>query len=289
MAWTPWKRLEPVVKIPVHSLEETLDEGQAFRWRKTTTDAWQGQWARQVARVRVDKDDLLEWSVPSESKEGAEQAVGDYFCGIGDYNAIVDALPWRSDPVLLKAMELYPGLRILRQPLPEMLLIFLCSSSKQISQIKQIIETLAERFGEKLPCECYALPDWPALAEIPESELRKCKMGYRASYVNKTAARIAAEEGWFEHVVEQPYEEAKIELMTLPGVGAKVADCVLLYGGGKLESFPVDTWIQKAMTNLYGLKGLDLKQITHFGRTHFGPAAGLAQQFLFSAVRRGKM
>ena len=148
---------------------------------------------------------------------------------------------------------------------------------------------LAERFGEKLPGGYYALPDWSVLAEIPESELRKCKLGYRAGYVNKTAMRITADLGWLEDVVEQPYKEAKSALMTLPGVGAKVADCVLLFGGGKLESFPVDTWIEKAMANLYGLDGWKLEQIAHFGRTHFGPAAGLAQQFLFSAVRRGKM
>jgi len=100
-------------------------------------------------------------------------------------------------------------------------------------------------------------------------------------------ARILSDDPDFEiQVLELPFKEARNLLMELPGVGAKVADCVLLFGAGKLEAFPVDTWVTKVMSRVYGLAGWDATKITLFGSAHFGSAAGLAQQFLFARERR---
>ena len=132
----------------------------------------------------------------------------------------------------------------------------------------------------------HRLPTWPELARIPEKELRACLLGFRARYIHETAKFLAARPGWLEETELLPYPKAKAHLLELPGVGEKVADCVLLFGAGKLEAFPVDTWVLKSLARRYGLDGWKPAQVSHFGRTHFGPLAGLAQQYLFSWERK---
>ncbi len=185
-------------------------------------------------------------------------------------------------------IQQWRGLRLLRQPLGEALFGFLCSSAKRIPQIKACCEAVAETFGEPLAGGLPALPTWAALARVPEAALRACGLGYRAGYVCRTAQFLAAHPGWLEGVQAAPYADAHKRLRLLPGVGEKVADCVLLYGAHKLEAFPVDTWILQAMQRLYGLEGWTLGHVAHFGRVHFGPYAGLAQQYLFASERNRK-
>jgi N-glycosylase/DNA lyase len=120
---------------------------------------------------------------------------------------------------------------------------------------------------------------------VPEAQLRGCLLGFRARYIHETAQHIAEHPGWLEETESLPYNEAKARLMTLPGVGEKVADCVLLFGAGRLEAFPVDVWILKTMERRYGLEGWKPAQVAQFGRAHFGPLAGLAQQYLFAWER----
>jgi N-glycosylase/DNA lyase len=144
---------------------------------------------------------------------------------------------------------------------------------------------LAARHGTEILPGIHRLPSWPELATVPEATLRACLLGFRARYIAQTAQFLAAHPGWLEETETLPYAAAKERLCSLPGVGEKVADCVLLFGAGRLEAFPVDVWIIKTMELRYGLTGWKPAQIAHFGRTHFGPLAGLAQQFLFSSER----
>ena len=203
-----------------------------------------------------------------------------------EIDTLIDCLPRRSDPVLAAALAACPGLILLRQPLGETLLAFLCSSTKQIVQIKQICEKLAASFGDQIAPGIHALPDWERLARASENELRACALGFRARYVRETAFFLAGRPGWLERTTALPYPEAKAALMELPGVGAKVADCVLLFGAQRLEAFPVDVWILKALAHRYGLQGWKPAQLAQFGRMHFGPLAGLAQQYLFAYERQ---
>jgi N-glycosylase/DNA lyase len=220
----------------------------------------------------------------------------EYFAADRDWAALADALPWRSDAHLARCLAAFPGLRILRQPLGETLLHFLCSATKQIVQIKQMSALLAERhgapllslstFNPQLSTSFHRLPTWAELAEIPEAELRRCLLGFRARYIHQTARFLATHPGWLEATAALPYAEAKAGLCELPGVGEKIADCVLLFGAGRLEAFPVDVWILKTLATRYGLHDWKPAQVAHFGRTHFGPLAGLAQQYLFACERR---
>jgi N-glycosylase/DNA lyase len=287
--WSAWQAL-PLRSPPAPPvLAEMLDGGQAFRWHRQPGGEWQGAWSGHLARVRHHADGSLEWSAPAAAAAATGPALVHYLDGERDPGELTDALPWRSDPHLARCLAAWPGLRLLRQPFGETLLCFLCSATKRIVQIKQMTGLLAERHGGPLfagPAAGRALPTWPELAGIPEAELKACKLGFRARHIHRTALFLAERPGWLEETAALPYPEARERLRLLPGVGEKVADCVLLFGANRLESFPVDVWILKAMARRYGLEGWRPSAIAHFGRVHFGGRAGLAQQFLFAWERQ---
>lgn len=286
--WSNWRPLPNTSNISAVVLAEILDGGQTFRWKQENTPIWTGVWGKHVLRLRNAPDSIsgsLEWSAPAGTKAQSEAAISQYLRTDTDFAALADTLPWRSDPHIAKCIAAFPGLRIPRQPFGETLLCFLCSATKQIVQIKEMVALLAKNHGAEIAPNLHALPTWETLAAIPEDTLRKCLLGFRARYIAATAQYLAARPGWLDETEQLPYPEAKQRLIELPGVGAKVADCVLLFGAGKLEAFPVDTWILKAMAKRYDLTGWKPDQITHFGRQHFGPLAGLAQQYLFAYER----
>jgi N-glycosylase/DNA lyase len=248
-------------------------------------EIWQGVWSNCLARMRVNRAGILEWSCPREISARVESVLADYFAAEVNFDALAEELPWRTDAFLEKRIKAWRGLRLLRQPLGETLLAFLCSSAKQIPHIAQMCENLAEKFGEPIWNETRALPSWERLAEVPEGDLRRCALGYRARFIKETARRLASEPGWEGKILAAPYADAHEWFTDLPGVGPKIADCVLLFGAAKYEAFPVDTWILRAMAERYGLRCWKPAHVAQFGRAHFGRLAGLAQQFLFSGER----
>lgn len=285
---------------------ELLDGGQAFRWYSLAPSQWIGAWSDCLVQLRHTGAGTLEWSAPPELAARVRTALPHYLGLDALFSEFTDALPWRSDPHIAECIRAFPGLRILRQPFGETLLCFLCSATKQIVQIKQMVALLAVRHGRPicpvgvLPQDVagippaalagaksvHALPTWDELAATSEAELRGCLLGFRAKYIAETARFLAGHPRWLEETESLPYPEAKARLCSLPGVGEKVADCVLLFGAGKLEAFPVDVWILKTMAKRYDLDGWKPAQLAQFGRAHFGRFAGLAQQFLFAWERR---
>jgi N-glycosylase/DNA lyase len=282
--YAPWRSLGEKSCYSEDSLAETLDGGQSFRWQITDSGFWQGAWNSFVIQLRL-KGDCLQWRAPRESAVPREEVLR-YLAIDTSYEDIISELPWRSDPVLEEAMQSFHGLRILKQPLGETLFSFLLSSVKSIPQIKELCLLAAQQYGEEIIPGVHTFPTWARLAEVEEVDLRKLKFGYRAKYVSSTAKRLIKEPEFLSIVEAAPYEEGRSLLMELPGVGGKVADCALLFGAGKLEAFPVDTWIAKALSAGYNLNDWSLDQLATFGRIHFGRYAGLAQQFLFSFERK---
>lgn len=278
-----WRKWAGAPLFTEASFEETLDGGQAFRWQRME-DSFEGRWGRNVVRLRY-----FDGSVDFATPDGSDptRALHRYFACDQDFTKLTDALPWRSDPVLAAAIRHFPGLRILRQPFAETLFGFLCSSTKQIPQIKAICEAVARDMGEPLVDGSYALPTWEVIAAAGETRLRAAKLGYRARYIYQTAYFLAANPGWLEATEAAPTDEARSRLLELPGVGRKIADCVLLFGAGRLEAFPIDTWVEKILTRAYGLEGWKLPQLQDFARIHYGDTAGYAQQYLFAAARAG--
>ena len=297
--WTGWRPLADSPPLNPAVLAEILDGGQAFRWHPTSSNdpCWVGIFGPHAARIRLDTTGRPHWSVLARPNGTSESEFSRYLNLGSNLARSVDSLPWRSDAHLKRCIDAFPGLTILRQPFGETLLCFLCSATKQIVQIKQMVGLLANRHGAALAKELEAtagvvgtalfrLPTWAELAAVPETDLRACLLGFRARYIHQTAQFLASRPGWLDETEQLPYAEAKARLCSLPGVGEKVADCVLLFGAGRMEAFPVDVWIIKAMALRYGLEGWKPSQIAHFGRTHFGPFAGLAQQYLFAWERR---
>jgi N-glycosylase/DNA lyase len=313
--WSSWVVLPLSGPLDPAVLAETLDGGQAFRWRHED-GIWLGIFGQNIVRLSLDAGGVLSWSAPAPLGASTGPAFAHYFDAARDPRELADALPWRSDVHLAACLASFPGLRILRQPFGETLLGFLCSATKQIVQIKQMLALLAERHGSVIAADlptiasatagrhgtallsdrspiasrlspaASRLPTWSELALIPEAELRACQFGFRARFIHQTARFLAAHPGWLEATETLPYAEAKERLCSLPGVGEKIADCVLLFGAGRLEAFPVDTWILKAMAARYGLHGWKPASVAQFGRAHFGALAGLAQQYLFSWERK---
>jgi N-glycosylase/DNA lyase len=267
-------------------LAEVLDGGQAFRWVHTQDGLWQGVWSDCVARLKPVDGGGLAWSAPQSLAGVVAQKLPAYLGSEVNFTRLADGLPWRSDAHLARCLEAFRGLRLLRQPLGETLLAFLCSSTKQIVQIRQMVELLARRHGREIAPGFHRLPTWTELAAVSEEDLRGCLLGFRARYVRQTAQFLAERPDWLDQVEKLPYGDAKRQLRELSGVGEKVADCVLLFGAGRYQAFPVDVWIIKALEARYGLEGWAPQQIALFGRTHFGPNAGLAQQYLFAWERR---
>jgi N-glycosylase/DNA lyase len=311
--WSQWAPLDLPHRFTTASLRETLDGGQAFRWHwRDDHAAWQGVFGQHAAQLRLAvadpirerdslaaaqprhaADDSLGTRSPATSLHFravtapavAREALRHYLGMAPTLDAYLARLPLSSDAVLASAIAACPGLILLRQPFAETLLAFILSSTKRIPQIRQCCEALAARFGKELVPGIHALPTWERLAAATEVELRTCALGFRAAYVHETAQFLAARPGWLHHVETAPYAEAKASLCSLPGVGEKIADCTLLFGAGRLEAFPVDVWILRTLAERYGLHGWRPVQLAQFGRAHFGPLAGLAQQYLFAAAR----
>ncbi len=280
----PWQPLAASPSFSPAILREILDGGQAFRWQLLPDSIWQGQWAHHLVQFRLDPaTTTLHWRALTPSTTAADVSL--YLAFDVNWPALTDALPWRSDPQLATALTAFPNLRLLRQPFGETLLCFLCSATKQIPQIKQMVALLARHHGAEIAPGHHCLPTWAELAAVPEPALRQCQLGFRARTISASAAYLAARPGWLEETEALAYPDAKARLLELPGVGEKIADCVLLFGAGKLEAFPVDTWIIKTLARRYALEDWSPAQLTRFGRVHFGPSAGLAQQFLFAHER----
>jgi len=274
--------------MSAEALRETLDGGQAFRWNPVAGGAFEGVWNGCAARLRRAPPQGWEVSFPRDADpEASRAALRRYFALDTPQRALADRLPWRSDPVLAAAMARFRGLRVLRQPIGETLFAFLCSPTKRIPQIKAICERVAAEFGDPLPGGFRALPSWARLARAGETPLRAARLGYRATYIAQCARLIAEDPERLRRIEKSPTPDAREQLMELPGVGRKIADCVLLFGAGRLEAFPIDTWMARVLAEAYGLRDWKTPQWQAFARAHFGDAAGLAQQYLFAAARAG--
>lgn len=285
-----WKRISTEDSIPRYVLSEILLGGQSFRWFNLADSCWLGFFGDHVVILYYIDDHHLSWFSPTNLSETVFQ---DYLDLNRSYLAEAAQLPLNCDPVLARLADSWSALRILRQSPAEALLGFLCSSNKQILQIRRMLESLAFSWGpflevtlDKRPL--HALPSFERIAELTESQLRASGLGYRSKYILNTARIIRDEPGLLNRIRSLDYAQAKDELKHFPGVGDKVADCVLLFGYQRWDAFPVDTWIEKILKSEYQLNNWNRVQLAQFARIHFGPYAGWVQQWFFAQARQGK-
>jgi N-glycosylase/DNA lyase len=277
-----------VFPVNNYDLALTLASGQAFRWRRSG-EAWTGVIGWRWVRLRQEPDGIR---AETAAPEADWQWLRHYLQVEVDLENILTAFP--DDPPMRDSVAACRGLRLLRQEPWECLASFICSSTKQIVQIEQIVGLLCRRFGQALPVPpgmdgTWAFPTVERLAAASEAELRACKLGFRAPYLSGAARKVAAGEVDLSRLGQWPLEEARAALLTLPGVGMKIADCVLLFAYGFQQAFPVDVWIIKALQQLYFPKRRPkLPRLRRFSQTHFGPYGGYAQQYLFHYVRTAR-
>jgi len=276
------------------SLEHTLGCGQAFRWEKVG-EWWFGVVGEGVLKVRQAEGFLLFEAYPRNV--GAE-FLSRYFRLDDDLPLILSEV--NKDEHVNAAISRFFGLRIMRQDPWECLISYICAANKNIPAIKNMISNLCERFGEAVEFEGRRFFTFPKPAELAEAgveELRLCKLGFRAERVLKTAQIASEGELDLESLRRMRYWEARRELLALPGVGPKVADCVLLFALDKLMAFPVDVWMKRIVLDYYSgffersfvdrvlrrgsLSPSEYEAIGDFGRGYFGEYVGYAQEYLF--------
>ena len=289
---SPTDNPETIWLLPVtnYALAETLASGQAFRWR-AVDGAWEGVIAGRWVRLRADLAGIRVTTSPERGRPAREHtsSLANYLQTDVNLAAILATFP--DDEPMRAAVAACPGLRLLRQDPWECLASFILSSTKQIVQIQQIVALLCERFGEPLavPADHAPVFNFPSpqqLAARDEAALRACKMGFRAPYLLGTARLVSDGTVDLARLGTLPVAAAREELLRFPGVGRKIADCVLLFAYGFQEAFPVDVWVRKALQQLYfPRRRASAKRLERFAATHFGPNAGYAQQYLFHYMR----
>jgi N-glycosylase/DNA lyase len=209
-----------------------------------------------------------------------------------------------KDRHIRAAIDNCEGLRLLHQEPWECLVSYVCATYKNIASIKRMLFALSRKFGKEIHFggrSYFEFPTADKLAVASLKDLDDCELGYRAKYVSQTARRVYANGSAFEDLRKMAYDEARNVLLDFPGVGQKVADCVLLFSLGKSEAFPVDVWVRRVVVRHYAqhfpqefireiskdesLSESEYKRLNLFGREYFGRYAGYAQEYLYHYER----
>jgi N-glycosylase/DNA lyase len=272
-----------LINVADFLLAGTLECGQAFRWNRVSDGWFEGVVGKEVWRLRQ-KDRVLEWQ---GSRERGSR--------IQNYLALDCSLPqivatFPNDLFLHQAVKDHHGLRVIRQEPWECLVSFIASSSKQIVQIRQIVGLLSQRFGEPIDDTHHAFPTASVIARATHQQLWDCKLGFRAKNLLAAAQMIDSGQLDLHALRSMEYEHALEMLIKLPGVGEKIANCTLLFACGFNRAFPIDVWIERALRRIYfdGKDRVTAGDLRGFARSHFGPYAGWAQQYLFFNERTQK-
>ncbi len=263
-------------------LATTLSSGQSFRWRRQDDDTWVGVLGHDLVRLRVADGGLLVRSGPTPPAEVAG-ALTAYLRLDDDLPAIQRRLA--DDPLVRDAIAVYPGLRLLRQDPWETLAAFILSQNSNIPRIASTIEAIAQRFGEPVEhddASGHAFPSPQRLMEAGEEALRELGCGYRAPYLAAAAATVASGEMPLGSLRGAGYDQAQAMLLSMLGVGEKVADCVMLFALDQLDAFPVDRWVRRAIEGWYAPDGpTSYPRARAWALARFGHDAGYANQYLF--------
>lgn len=262
-----------------YNLERTLRCGQAFGW-KVNGDRAEGFFLGRRVYLHQVADRIVVEGVEDRS---LLRALRHYLNVDADLAGIERRLI--RDPVLRRAMPYTSGIALLRQDPWECLISFIVSAFNNIPKIELSVGRLVNRYGSANGNGSH-FPDAYALGSARIRGLRACALGYRAPYVSAVARMVASGEFDLESPGKMTYPEARRVLLSLPGVGEKVADCVLLFGYGKYEAFPVDVWVKRAVERWY-LRGrtASTNEIRKFASARFGNLAGYAQQHLYYFAR----
>lgn len=257
--------------------------GQSFRWYSEDDGSYTGVAMDRVVNVKREGDSII---VRNTDIDEFKKIWVSYFDLDRDYNSIKMQLS--SDSVLKEAIGFGEGIRILRQDEWETLVSFIISANNRIPMIKKAIKKICERWGKPLEyngATYYTFPKADVFSRAGVDELEQCSTGFRAKYIKETATMVHNGDVELYNLKNIGYDAARRELIKFPGVGPKVADCVLLFSMGYSQAFPVDVWVKRVMQHFYLAPDVSLTKIQKFGQEKFGMLAGFAQQYLFYYAR----
>ncbi len=256
------------------NLEATLDSGQVFGFKKNA-HTYEGLIRGERFRLRQQSGFLF---AESGLNGGARPLLSEYFDLHRDITPVYEIL--RSDSRLAPTLSVYKGMRLIRQDPWEALTCFIISSNNNVKRIQLIWQNLFEYYA--------GFPGAARIAATHERMLRQLGLGYRAPFLLHSAQYVSTNPQCFDVIREAPYEEARARAVCFPGIGPKVADCVLLYGFQKFEAFPVDVWILRAMRKLYfNNRKVSEDRVHDFAQKRWGAHAGYVQQYIFHGAKNG--
>lgn len=286
----------------------SINSGQMFLWQRIG-NSWYGTYGDHIIKVAVsnkeyigkNEENKFEFCSYPEIK-GWERKV---FRLDDNISKVLSLLS--NDAFVYEAIKKYPGLRLMRQEPHQCFFSFACASNTNILMIRRMLINLSKKFGTKLTFdgnEFYTFPSIKSLNKATIGELQSCGVGYRARTIKAIAEHLISGKLDVNTLIRSEYDEAKGELLKVYGIGNKIADCILLFSLEKLESFPIDVWILKAILRYYywllkekeyanldklsmnqSLSGSQYKVVSHFLRLYFGKYSGYAQQFIYYHMR----
>ena len=251
-------------------IAKTLDCGQAFRFSESD-GVWRGVAMGRALSLTQEGNKITLFDVNEEEFNSLWRG---YFDLDRDYEIIKSSVS--SNEILKKATDFSDGIHILRQEPWEAVCSFIISANNNIPRIKGIISRLCENFGFKIADGLFTFPSAERIAALTLDDLAVIKSGFRAKYILDAAQKFSSNQIDVEALYTLPVDEARAALMTIKGIGPKVADCALLFGWGRVECFPVDVWIRRAMDHFFGENGLPSEAVEY---------AGIVQQYLFYWAR----
>ncbi|MEG0693786.1 MAG: DNA glycosylase [Oscillospiraceae bacterium] len=269
------KGIDLVLDIPIEDINliDTLDCGQCFRFARTSDNGITGIAHGKILKLTQTKNDI---TFHNTTKEEFSQIWRNYFDLETDYLSLKTILS--KDETLQKALQYAGGIRILRQDSFEALVSFIISQNNNIPRIKASIDKLCKKFGQNINDDIYTFPSIEALSDLKKEDLVDIGLGYRDDYIVDCVAKIKNNEIDLENIKQMDIDEARMALRTIKGIGPKVAECALLFGFYRVEAFPIDTWIKKALKYYYP-DGFPVE---------FANYAGIAQQYIFHYIRTCK-
>ncbi len=280
---------EQIYKIDLiksFNLEHIFECGQCFRWNKEQNGSYTGVFKNNVLNVKIENNQII---FQGMCENDIKETVEEYFDLKRDYEKIKKSLSKIDEP-LKTSIEYGSGIRLLNQDLWETIISFIISANNNIPRIKGIIERLSKQYGKAIIWNektYYTFPTVGELSKASVEDLRKLGLGFRDQRVYETTKLILTKQVNLEELeTKKSSEEIREILLTLPGVGPKVADCIMLFSTLKcLDVFPIDVWVRRVMNELYFKlpeeNKLKREQIEALAKEKYGELAGIAQQYLF--------
>ena len=264
-------------------IDNSINSGQVFLWEKNGND-WYGINGQDI--LKINKNGIIKSLLNSKTN---------FFRKNDNMQEIIKSIS--KDEIVKKSVKQYVGLRIFKQDPFQCMISFIISSNSNIQKIKSSLEKISKKFGTKVKIqnkEFFLFPKPEKLANASIEEIKKCGVGYRAPFIKQASKMIVLKKINFKYLEKCDYQEAKKKICVIPGIGNKVADCILLFSLNKLEAFPLDTWMIKILEKYYSNQfNIETKTITEKQYqilhekivNYFGPYCGYAQQFLFKMER----